>query len=230
MKRFYKEVSVVERGGAFDVVLDGKPIKTPLRKNLALPTRKLAEAVAEEWCAQGEEIKPLTMPFNRLANTAVDRGAREREQIVDDILRYANSDLLCYRTEEAELAERQRAAWEPVLAWLDETHRARLEVTTGMRHIAQPADALVALRQVVRSRDACALTALHAAATITGSLALGLALLDGHLDSGEAFVLSQLDEAHQAEKWGEDRAATERATILARELDFAARFAALSRP
>lgn len=230
MKRFYKEVAIAERDGTFDVLLDGKPIKTPLRKKLSLPTRTLAEVIAEEWRAQGEEIKPLAMPFNRLANTAIDRGAREREQIVDDILRYANGDLLCYRAEGAELAERQDAAWDPILAWLAERHRTRLDVTTGMTHIAQPAEALLALGRAVRTRDDYALTALHAAATIMGSLALALALLDGRLDAAEAFALSQVDETWQAEKWGTDRAAAERAERLARELDFAARFAALGRP
>ena len=230
MKRFYKKVSVAERDGTFDVLLDGKPIKTPLRKNLSLPTRALAEAIAEEWRAQGGDIIPLAMPFNRLANTAIDRGAREREQVVADILHYANSDLLCYRAKEAQLAQRQSAAWDPILAWLAERHRTRLNITIGMTHIAQPAEALLTLGQVVDTHDAYALTALHAAATIMGSLALALALLDGRLDAAEAFALSQVDETWQAEKWGTDRAAAERAERLARELDFAARFAALSRP
>lgn len=230
MKRFYKSVSVAEREGGFDVLLDGRPIKTPLRNSLSLPTRALAEAIAEEWTAQGEEIEPLSMPLNRLANTAIDRGTREREQITADVLRFASSELLCYRAEEADLAQRQQSAWDPVLAWLAQKHHARLVVTTGMSNIAQPADALLALDQAVKARDDYALTALHAAAAITGSIALALALLEGRLTAAEAFACSQLDESYQAEKWGQDRAAAERAKSLARELEVAARFAALSGP
>jgi chaperone required for assembly of F1-ATPase len=214
----------------FDVLLDGKPIKTPRRKTLSVPTHALAEALAAEWRAQSGEIKPLLMPLNRLANTAIDRGAHDREHIITEVLRYASTDLLCYRAEEAELAERQRAAWDPILDWLSERHRARLEATTGMAHIAPASEeALLALDRAVRTSDPFALTALHAAVTATGSIALGLALLDGRLDAAEAFALSQLDETYQAEKWGEDKAAMERARTLARDLEHALRFHALSR-
>ena len=169
------------------------------------------------------------MPLNRLSNTALDRGAEEREQIVADVLRYANGDLLCYRAEDAALAERQESGWDPILAWLEERYLAPLNVTTGMTHIAQPAESLLALGRTVNARDAFALTALHAAATITGSIGLALALVDGRLDPAEAFALSRLDETYQIEKWGEDRAAADRTKTLARELESASRFAQLSR-
>jgi chaperone required for assembly of F1-ATPase len=230
VRRFYKDVSVVERAGRFDVLLDGKPIKTPRRKNLSVPARALAVAIAAEWRAQGDEIKRSAMPFNRLANTAIDRGGNEREQIVADLLRFAKADLLCYRAQETDLAERQRAVWDPILHWLDETHQARLQVATGMIHVEQPADALAAIRRLVDAQDLYVLTALHAAARITGSLVLALALVGGRLDAAEAFASSQLDETYQVEKWGVDHAAAERAKTLARELEFAARFAALARP
>jgi chaperone required for assembly of F1-ATPase len=230
VRRFYKTVSVVERDGAFDVLLDGKPIKTPRRKNLSVPTRRLAEAIALEWRAQGEQIELLSMPLIRLATAAMDRGSHERGQVVADILRYANGDLLCYRAEDIELAERQRTAWDAVLGCLDVTHCARLEVTTGLSHIAQPQDALQRLGEVVEGCDPYALTALHATATITGSITLALALLAGRLGAAEAFALSQLDETYQAEKWGVDHTAAERAKNLARELESAAQFAVLSRP
>jgi chaperone required for assembly of F1-ATPase len=230
MKRFYKSAAVVERNGTFDVLLDGKPIKTPLRKNLSLPTRALADAIAGEWAGQGDEIDLLAMPLNRLANTVIDRGERDRERIIDDVLKYANGDLLCYRAEESDLAERQRAAWDPILEWLKKKHHAPLEVTTGMAHIAQPAQSVLALGQAVKTHDAWALTALHSAVDTTGSLILALALLDGRLNAAEAFALSHLDETFQAEKWGEDEAAAKRARRLARELETAARFAALARP
>jgi chaperone required for assembly of F1-ATPase len=229
VKRFYKDVSVVERNVAFDVLLDGKLIKTPRRNSLSVPTRALGEAVATEWRAQHDEVKPLSMPLNRLASTAIDRGAHEREGIVADVLHYARGDLLCYRAEETELAERQRVAWDPLLDWLDETHRARLQVTAGVTHIVQPQDALERLADVVRAQDPFALTALHAAATITASSALALALLGGRINAAQAFALSQIDETYQIEKWGVDHAAAERARNLGRELDFAAEFAVLSR-
>jgi chaperone required for assembly of F1-ATPase len=229
MKRFYKDVAVREHGGAFEVTLDAKPIKTPMKATPALRTRALAEAVAQEWREQGADIAPATMPLTRLANTSIDRSAAQRDLVIAEVLNFAGGDLLCYRAEDETLAERQREAWDPILDWLAEKHGARLSVTIGVTHILQPADAILALGEIVRGLDAYALTSLHAATTITGSLVLALAVIEGRLGVPDAFALSQLDEIHQAEKWGEDAAAAERARGLAHELKVAAEFELLSR-
>lgn len=230
MKRFYKAVGIAERNGTFEVTLDGKPMRTPLKRKFALPTRALAEAVAAEWKSRDENFDPGGLKLTRLANATIDRGAERDEAVVGNLLKFAGSDLISYRAEERELAERQERGWDPILAWLADTYDVLLAVTTGINPIEQPADALAKLDEAVRSLDRFELTALHAAATITGSLALALAMLGGRLSSEEAFALSQIDEAHQAAKWGRDKDAAQRVTRLAEELDAAASFARLSRP
>ena len=211
----------------FCILLDGKPIKTPMRKTLALPTHALAEAVAEEWRGQGDKIVSATMPLTKLANTAIDRVVAREAAIAEQILAYAN-DLLCYRAEAPDdLVARQNKSWNPILDWAAERY-APLTVGTGVGYIAQPGESVEALRKALAERDAFALTALHAAATLCGSLVLALALADGRLDAEEAFALSQLDELYQAEKWGVDEEAQSRARALAAELAAAARFMSLA--
>ncbi len=225
MKRFYKEVSVADD---FRVLLDGKPIKTPLRATLALSTRALAEAIAEEWRRQGELVQPTTMWLTKLANTAIDRVAGQEEYVVGQTLAYAN-DLLCYRAQApADLVARQNEGWNPLLEWAAERYGARLLTRAGIVHIAQPEEAVAALRRALAEHDPFVLAAVQAAATVCGSLVLALALADGRLDAGEAFALSHLDERYQAEKWGTDGEAEKRARAMAAELDAAARFMRLA--
>jgi len=213
---------------SYFILLDGKPIKTPMRKTQALPTRGLAEAVAEEWRGQGDKIVPPTMPLTKLANTAIDRVTRREAEIAEQVLAYAN-DLLCYRAEAPDdLVARQNESWNPLLDWAAERY-APLTVGTGVGYIAQPEESVEALRNGLAGRDAFVLTALHASATLCGSLVLALALADGRLDAEEAFALSQLDERYQAEKWGADEEAQKRAQALAAELAAAARFIRLAR-
>jgi chaperone required for assembly of F1-ATPase len=229
MKRFYKDVTVSETPEGFGFLLDGKPVRTPARQALDLPTRALAEAVADEWRAQSEEMQPLAMPLTRLVNTVVDGMRTNHEATVAAILRFGENDLLSYRAEApAELARRQRQ-WDSHLDWAERRHGARLTVTHGIGHVEQTTDAIAALEKAVGALDDHALAALHVFSSITGSLVLGLAVLDGELSAGEAFALSRLDEAYQAEQWGADREAEERAAHLLREMDQAARLVALSR-
>jgi chaperone required for assembly of F1-ATPase len=229
MKRFYKDVTVDETPLGFRFLLDGKPVLTPARRPLILPTRALAEAIAEEWRAQGEEMRPVAMPLTRLVNTVLDGVRATREEVIAAILRFGENDLLSYRAESpAELAARQRQ-WDIYLDWVADRHGARLAVTSGIRHVEQPAETLAALREAVASRDDFDLAALHVLASITGSLVLGLAVLDGRLEAEDAFALSRLDEAYQAEKWGSDREAEQRARRLAAEMDHAAELVSLSR-
>ena len=228
MKRFYKSVTV---GGDLSVQLDGQPILTPATAKLAPPTRALAQAVAEEWAGQGDTVEPASMPLTKLANTAIDRASALRTDIVAELLGFAQSDLLCYYAiEPDELIVRQRHHWTPLLDWAHATHGARLKTVHGVTHIQQDAQAIAALQRVLQVQDDWTLTGLQTLTTITGSLVLALAVAAERLSPADAFVLSRIDETFQAEKWGADAAAEQRATRLCHEVEMAGRFIALARP
>ena len=230
MKRFYKQAAAEKTPDGFRILLDGKPVKTPGRQTLVLPTAALADMVAQEWQAQGEEITPATMPMLRLANTTQDGVSAHRADVAAAILRFGEHDLLCYRAHDTpELLCRQREAWDPLLNWAADQVGAGLAVTEGISHIPQSPESLDALHRAVLAFDDHGLAALHVMASITGSLVLGLALAEGALNPAQAFQLSRLDEMFQAERWGEDAEAQQRASALARELDVAARFMMFAR-
>jgi chaperone required for assembly of F1-ATPase len=220
MKRFYKTVQVAPAEGGFAVLLDGKPIKTPGRGNLILPTELMAASIAREWHAQGDEVIATTMPLLRLANTVVDGVAPNRAGVIDAILRFGENDLLCYRAHQPpQLVARQREGWDPLLDWVRQRHGAHMRMAEGLSHVDQTPDALLALRQALEDVDPFTLGALHVIASITGSAVLALAVADGFISGADAFALSRIDESYQAEKWGEDAEATKRAAALAQELD-----------
>jgi chaperone required for assembly of F1-ATPase len=223
MKRFYKDVAVAGTG-PFEIHLDGRPVKTPKRAELALPTRLLAEAVADEWRSQGDDILPASMPLTKLANTAIDRVAGREGEVIDKVMAYAN-DHLCYRAgSPADLAMRQEIGWNPLLDWAAERLGARLETHVGVTHFDQPPEAVAALRRAVEAEPPFAFAALHNAATILNSLVLTLALAERRLNAEEAFGLAQLDERYQVEHWGEDHEATLRTRALAADLAATERF------
>jgi chaperone required for assembly of F1-ATPase len=230
MKRFYKDVSVAPGEGGFQVLLDGRSVKTPAAKPLALPTQRLAEAIAGEWRAQGDQVVPVSMPLLRLANTAIDGISANRDQTIGAILRFGENDLLCYRADAPPaLVRRQSDGWDRWIAWADHALGAKLTVVDGLTHADQPAAAMAALRAAIERQDDFALAGLHVIASITGSLVLGLAATMGRLPAADAFALSRIDEAHQAETWGMDAEAEARAGALAAEVDRAAQLVDLSR-
>lgn len=228
-KRFYAEAGVVEVGAGFGVALDGRPVKTPKRKPLALPSRALAEAVAAEWQAQEHEIDPARMPLTQLANTVLDGVAETAPAVVESFCAFAAADLLCYRAAWPEsLAAAQARAWQPLLDWAEADLGARLRVTHGVVAVEQPEASLAAVRAAAAACDPWRLAALHALAGVYGSAVLALAVLAGRIDPAEGFAASRIDEAHQAARWGEDAEAARRAAALAAEVEAAARFAALA--
>ena len=230
MKRFYKQVSIAPLEGGFGVLLDGKSVKTPARNVLALPTEKLANAIAAEWQGQGEEVVVSSMALLKLANTAIDGVAAKREDVINAILRFGENDLVCYRAHQPpELAARQSAGWDPLLDWVAQRHRARMHVAQGLNHVDQLPETLVALRQPLEGLDPFTLAGLHVVASITGSLVLALTVLDDALSGARAFELSRIDETYQIEKWGQDTEAAKRAAALAHELDKAVELIALCR-
>jgi len=217
VKRFYKEVSVAD--GA--ILLDGKPVKTPARAALTLPTPELAEMVAAEWRAQGEEIDPRTMKLTGLCNAAIDRIAPDVAAFVRPLAAYAESDLLCYRADNpAELIARQAEAWDPLLAWARARFDVHFAVTSGIVHAPQPDATIARLGEALGVYDAFHLAGLAPIITIGGSLVTALALAEDEVDPDRAFDLTHLDELWQARRWGEDRLALE--ARAARKRDFMA--------
>jgi chaperone required for assembly of F1-ATPase len=218
VKRFYKEASV---GGGNRILLDGRPVQTPGRVPLALPNARLAEAVAEEWTAQGETIDPRAMRLTGLANAAIDRIAPDPAAFAKGLAAYGESDLLCYRAEgPAPLAARQAALWDPILAWARARYDVAFEIVAGVIHRPQPPETVARLAAAVAARDPFALAGLSPLVTISGSLIVALALAEGAIGLDAAWAAAALDELWQAETWGEDAEA--KAALAARRADFAA--------
>lgn len=234
LRRFYREVALVPvtgtDGRGHGIALDGRALRTPMGAALRLPTRALAEAVAAEWQAQGEKVVPASMPMTRLANSAIDRVMPRRAAVIEDIVAYGRADLLCHRAEMPRaLAERQAAAWEPLLAWMAARFGARLCVTAGVMPLDQAEEDLAALRAAVAAHDAFALAGLHQATILTGSVVLALALAEDRLTLDQTWTAARIDEDFQIAQWGEDAEAAARAARMRAELGHADRFMRLAR-
>ena len=234
MKRVYQTVlaepAPADLGAGFLVRLDGRPLRSPAKAVLLLPSEPLARAVAEEWDAQEAEIRPAEMPLTALATTAIDLVVPHRAQVIDELAAYAETDLVCYHAERPPaLVARQKAAWLPLVDWAALTLDAPLKVTQGILPAAQPPEALAALRSAVAALDDHDLTALSSATKAAASLVIGLALSRGRLTAEQAFEAAELDESYQMELWGEDAEALERRAAILADLEAAERFMALLR-
>jgi chaperone required for assembly of F1-ATPase len=228
VKRFYKEADSVPASGGMALLLDGRAVKTPAHAALAVPTEELAEAIAAEWNAQGEDVDPRTMPLTGLANAAIDRVAPEPGTFAANLARYGEGDMLCYRAEGPRpLVERQAAAWDTLLAWARRRYDVEFEITTGILHRPQPPETVRRLAAAVSARDPFRLAALAPLVTISGSLVIALALSEGEIGLDEAWRAATVDEAWQAEQWGEDALAAEALANRRREFEAAYRFLTL---
>lgn len=228
-KRFYMEATVGEADGSFSVLLDGRPVNTPAKQRIVVPTRELAEALAAEWAGQGELIDPSTMPLTKLVNSALDGVARQMAEVEAELVKYAGSDMLCYRAGEPEsLVAAQRAAWDPLLAFARDKLGARLALAEGVMFAAQPEDAIAAVAAAVRAfvgegpGAPLRLAALHVMTTLTGSLILALATALKEIGLVEAWAAAHIDEDFQMRAWGEDAEALARRAARFREMSAAA--------
>lgn len=224
-KRFWKDSAVVEAGGGFTVELDGRRVKTPAKAALFLPTRAMAEAVAQEWDAQDKVVDPASMPYTRSANAAIDKVHHQHGEVADMLADYGDSDLLCYRAEHpAALTERQAEHWDPALDWAAETLEARLLTVSGVVHQPQPAAPLERLRARVHDMSDFHLAAFHDLVSLSGSLILGFAAAMNWREADAIWRISRLDELWQEEQWGEDEEAREQAELKRQAFLHAKRF------
>ncbi len=229
-KRFWKEAVATEVTGGFEVRLDTRPVRTPAKSPLTLPTRALAEAVAAEWEAQDDKIRPDTMPYTRTANAAIDKVAPQRAEVAALLIAYGETDLLCYRAAGPDpLVERQEAGWSPQLQWAAESLGARLITTVGVMPVSQTGAVMDRLSAPVTVMSDFELAAFHDLVSLSGSLVLGLRVAQGDLAASEAWNLSRIDEIYQQEQWGADEEAAAQSEIKHRAFAHAAAFYAACR-
>ncbi|WP_137862457.1 MULTISPECIES: ATP12 family protein [unclassified Sphingomonas] len=223
MKRFWKDVTV-ENG---QVALDGKPVRTPGRAPLKLPTPALAEAVAEEWRAVGETLDPRAMKLTGLANAAIDKISADPAPFAQGLAAYGESDLLYYRADGPEpLVARQAEAWDPLLDWARRRYDVHFETATGVIHKPQPEATVTRLAEVVDALDAFHIAGLSPVVTVSGSLVGGLALLEGAVGAETLWQAAHVDELWQAEQWGEDMLAVQARDARRADFDAGVRFLA----
>ena len=215
--------------GSPAVLLDDRPLRTPARAILTLPNEALAAGIAGEWRDQGDEVQPFSMPLTRIAVSAIDQVVPARDEIIRQIAGYGDTDLLCYRSEQEELAAMQAELWQPLLEWANASLSVSLVAVDGIMPVTQEGSSLDALHRAVEPHEDMELAALHLVTTTTGSVILALAFSHGEIDAGTAWELSRLDEAWQAERWGQDAEAAERADQLRDDLLAVARFLELCR-
>jgi chaperone required for assembly of F1-ATPase len=228
MRRFYKEAAAAPAAGGVALLLDGRPVQTPARHLLEVPTEELAEAIAAEWNAQDEKVDPRSMPLTGLANAALDRVSPDAAAFAASLARYGETDLLCYRAEGPQpLVDRQAAAWDPLLEWARRRYDADFAVTPGIIHTPQPPATVQRLAAAVAAHDRFRLAALSPLVTISGSLVVALALAEGEIGLDQAWSAATLDDAWQAEKWGEDSLAAEALENRRRDFESAYRFLTL---
>jgi chaperone required for assembly of F1-ATPase len=226
-KRFYEDVAVASGATGFAITLDGRKVKTPAKADLILPVQAAAEAIAQEWRAQGEDIDPRTMPLTRLVNSALDGVARDVESVIADIVRYAGSDLVCYRAAEPEaLVVAQSEMWDPVLAFARDQLGARFICVEGITFAEQPPRAIEAVREAVvqsTGERPLAVAAFHVMTTLTGSVLLALSVARRELSPEGAWDAAHVDEDFQMRAWGADIEALERRAKRFTEMQAAAK-------
>lgn len=231
MKRFYKQVTVEPADGGWRVALDGRAIRTAGGRPQVVPSRALAQAMAAEWAAQGEQIDPGGFAMRDLADYANDVVSGEaRGELVDEIAAYAGTDTLCYRTAPDEpLHERQLALWEPLLAEAERRYDVHFHRVAGILHQPQPEQTLVRMKAAVSAQAPFALAALHMLTSLSASLVIALAALDRDADGEALWLAANLEEDWQAQHWGSDAEAEVLRQTRLDAFQLAMRFAALAR-
>ncbi len=225
-KRFYERADIAQSAdGPYEVHLDGRAARTPGRAVLAFPTEAAARLLADEFTRQKDEIDPTDMPVYRIANTAIDGVARDPQAVIEDIMRFASSDMICYRADAPQpLVDRQSDAWDPVLDWARSRLGARFYLAEGVMHVEQPRESIGAVGIHLGQRpDPLRLACLHVMTTLTGSALLALALEDGEVDAQAAWAAAHVDEDWNVAQWGEDDEAAARRALRWREMDAATR-------
>jgi chaperone required for assembly of F1-ATPase len=226
MKRFYTDVTVDAAG---HILLDGRFVRTPARAELAITFPVLAQAIADEWAGQGDQIDPRSMPLTGLANAAIDHMSRNPQPHIASLSAYGANDLLCYRADadQADLLAEQARLWNPILNWAERHYAIEFAITQGIIPVDQPFETIATLNGAVAAMSPWQLAALSPLVTISGSLIAGLAVIHTAFNANALWDATCLDALWQEAQWGTDADAVAQRAAHKADWDAAVRFIAL---
>ncbi len=208
MKRFYEDVTVEQNETGFHVALDGRAIKTQGGQPQVVASEALAHAMADEWAGQGETIDPARFALRDMADYALDVVPASRSDIIAKLLRFAETDTLCFRAEPDEpLWHRQREVWDPLVEALEARDGVKLERVSGIVARPHSPETMERLQARMERLDHFGLAALEQLASLAASLCVGLAALEEDADGEALWAAANLEEDWQIEQWGEDEEA-----------------------
>lgn len=211
MKRFWKDVRAEGGEGIFRVLLDGRAVKTQGGRAQVIPTLALAQALTAEWAGQGEDVDPAGFILRDLADVAIDSVAQNRAGTIETLLRYADTDTLCYRAEpEDALRARQEELWEPLVAAAEARWDVRFSRISGVIHQPLPAQTLARLCKALDAQDDFTLSALTTMASLAASLIIAMAAQQDGADAEALWAAAELEEQWQADLWGREEEAEHR--------------------
>ncbi len=206
MNRFYKMVTTRQGDNGYEILLDGRPVKTPSKSTLATNSSRIADALVLEWAAQEDKIIPDTMPLTQILTTKIDRICVERDAITQTLMKYLNTDLICYRTDfPPELHARQQQAWDPALLWFEKEFGVKLQTTTTLQALTQEKGAHEKVLAHIHAMDADRFTIMQLVSSISGSLILGLMFTSQLISADELFKTIRVEENYHAEIYNEEK-------------------------
>ncbi|WEQ53442.1 hypothetical protein LV478_08070 [Komagataeibacter oboediens] len=228
-RRFWTLAAARPAEGGFCVELDGRGICLPGGAPLCVTSRALAGAIADEWAHAGGEkggdFTPYDLPMTRITGTMIERVAPDPSAQVTALLQYVDGELLCYRADHpALLCARQKAEWDPQLAWLQARYGIAMAVTQGIMPLSQSQAVQVAWQGILDKMDNATLAALGVMVPAMKSIVLGLAVVTGALSAAKAAEVASVDERTQMDIWGRDDKQAESLRLLALEVADASRF------
>ncbi|RGP39958.1 ATP synthase mitochondrial F1 complex assembly factor [Altererythrobacter insulae] len=212
MKRFYEKVDVTEvADGGWQVTLDGRGLKTVKGTPQIVPTRALAQELAREWSDQGEDMEASHFVHRDQTDFAIDIVALDRGAAIDQMIKYAETDTLCYRADPDDaLFARQQSKWEPLLAKVEQSHGLKFTRVSGIMHREQPEATMANLRKQLQEKDAFTLAGMQTMAALSASMCVPLLALEDDAEPISLWRAASLEEEWQADLWGRDPQAEER--------------------
>ncbi len=217
-KFLYNEVAAqMSADGNFMIKVDGQVFKTPNGETV-VGNGMLIKALAEELKTQKTELNFHDMPLTRYVFTAFDRVRGRRDSVINEIVRYVETDLLCYRVSSPqELVKKQDKLWQPLVDWSKDKYGIGLITSVGTLSILQDPATLKKVHQIIKLMNNFRLTGMYKAVALSGSAIVGLAILEGTLTVEKAWKIANLEESWQLERWGHDTELLERLTISKKE-------------
>ena len=204
-------IKIIKKNNYYYFFENNKEITTTFNNLIRVKDEKVAIALCKYLKLCFKSKSKIKKYFLGILYFSFDLDKEKKTKIIDNIISFLNTDLLCYRAKKnSELDTIQKKLWDPLIDFVEKEYKLSFNTTNGIIPINQKQSNKNKLLKILKKLNRHQLTGFYYITNFSNSNIITLNFLANNINFKNTWKVLNLEESYSLKKWGQDKEANEK--------------------